>query len=267
MLKEAYDAMMSQKEGAAQPAATPHSFPDTWKVPNSPKRQEELQLWRTWKEGGEKPEHLTSLIHSMQPLVNQAVSRYAGRVPIQREVLHAEATRHLIKGLRGYEPEKAGLSTHLTNQLQSLHRFVVQHQNVARITEVRAGKIGKYERAITDLNETLGRPPTTIEIADKMQVSQKTVTRLGLEIRKTTLASESGVEDPFLDEVPRAREVLRLIKYELTPQELLVFERLTGEGGHMKTLSTGQIAKQLKWSDSKVSQTKNSIMAKIKKYM
>jgi len=265
MLKEAYDAMM--KDGAAPAAPSPYAFPEAWRVPANPKRQEELQMWKTWKDNNEAPEHLEPLIHSMQPIVNQAVSRFAGRVPIQREVLHAEATRHMIKALKKFNPEKASLSTHLTHQMQSLHRFVVQHQNVSRITEARAGKVGQFERAVSELAETLGRPATTHEIADKMQLSPKTVTKLSLEIRKTTLASESGVEDPFLEEVPRAREVLQLIQYELTPPELLVFEHLTGAGGKEKILSTGKIAKKLGWSDSKVSQVKNAIQVKIKKYL
>lgn len=260
-LRERFEEMV--REGSA-PA---HTFPEGWRVPTSPKMQEELHLWHQWKESGEKEEHLQPLLTSLQPLLHQRIRDFSGRVPIPKEVLHAQATNLTIQGLRRYDPTKAQLATYLTTQLRGLRRYVIQHQNVSRITEERAHQIGPYQHTVAELTETLSRPPTTHEIADHMQVSVKTVNKLALEIREDLLASGSPVEDPFLDEVPRAREVLQLIQYELTPSELLVFERLTGTGGHAKLSSTGAISKALGMSDSKVSQLKNAISRKMKEYL
>jgi len=63
----------------------------------------------------------------------------------------------------------------------------------------------------------------------------------------------------------RATEILRFIKLELSPEEVLVFEHLTGDGGKAK-LSSGQIAKRLKMSPSKVSRIKKRIEETIERY-
>jgi len=254
-----------EKEAAKQKPDPLQQFPTGWKVPTSPLRQKELKLWQDWKASGEQPEHMEPLLNSLQPLVNRRIRVFQG-VPIQREVMRAEANRKVIQGLRSYNPEKAQMHTWVTGQLQGMQRYVQQHQNLSRIVEERARKVGDLQRAKSSLYETHDREPTTIEIADYMKVSPHIVTKLQSELRPDILAS-GALEDPFIDETPRAREVLRLIKYELAPNELLVFEHLTGDGGKPKTTSTGAIARKLGWSDSKVSQVKKAIAGKIKEYM
>jgi len=207
------------------------------------------------------------LLSSLQPLVKKRVGQFSGRVPIPTEALNAEANRRVIEGLRRYDPSKAQMHTFLTTQLRGMRRYVLTRQNLARITEGRGERIGDYERAVAYLTEIQGRPPTAQEIADEMQVSHKFVTKLTQELRPDLLASQSPVEDPFVDETPRAKEVLKLIRFELNPNELAVFEYLTGDGGKPKLTSTGQIARQLGWSDSKVSQTKKAIAEKVKRHL
>jgi hypothetical protein len=63
----------------------------------------------------------------------------------------------------------------------------------------------------------------------------------------------------------RATEVARFIKTELSPEELLVWEYTTGEGGKPQ-LKPGEIAKVMRTSPSKISRLRNSIKSKIKKY-
>lgn len=222
-------------------------------------------MWQDWKQSGEHPEKMEPLLTSLQPLVNKRVQQFQG-VPIQRETLRAHANQKVISGLRRYDPSRAQMHTFLTNELKGLKRFVIQHQNLSRIVEDRANKVGPYQRALATLSDDLGREPTSHEIADKMKVSVKTVSRLSMELRQDLIAS-GALEDPFIDETPRSREVLKLIPYELNPTEMQVFEYLTGYGGKPKVISTGKIAKKLGWSDSKVSQTKASIATKIKAHL
>ena len=253
-----------EKEAAKAPDPL-HQFPPGWSVPTSPLRQKELKLWQDWKASGEQPEQMEPLLNSLQPLVNRRIRTFQG-VPIQREVMRAEANRKVISGLRSYDPEKAQMHTWVTKQLQGMQRYVQQHQNLSRIVEDRARRVGDLQRAQSSLYETHDREPTTFELAEYMKVDPNVVTKLQAELRPDILAS-GALEDPFINETPRAREVLRLIKYELAPNELLVFEHLTGDGGKIKTTSTGAIAKKLGWSDSKVSQVKKGIAQKIKEYM
>lgn len=257
------------KEGTTPPATPPasptYTFPEKWRVPTDTKAQHELHLWKQWKESGEDPQHLDPLLTSLQPLIHNRLKVFQGRVPIQKEVLHSQATDITIKGLRKFDPSRAQMKTLLTNELRSMQRYVMQHQNLSRITEDRAKKIGQYNRATADLTETMSRPPTAQELADHMKVSVKTVTRLQGELREDLLSS-GAMEDPFIEETPRAREVMQLIQYELTPTEMQAFEYLTGFGGKPK-LSPGATAKRLGWSGPKVSQVKNSIAQKIKRHM
>jgi len=245
------------------PVAEP--FPSHWRTPTTTQRQQELHMWRNWKAQGEKPEHMEPLLDSLQPLVNKRIRQFKG-VPIQREVMRAEANKKVMHGLRRFDPSKAQMHTFLTHELKGMKRYVLQHQNLARIVEDRANKIGDYQRAMSTLSDQLGREPTSHEVADTMQVPVRTVTRLSAELRSDLIAS-GALEDPFVDETPRSREVLKLIPYELNPTEMQVFEYLTGYGGKTKITSTGQIARKLGWSDSKVSQTKAAIAAKIRVHL
>lgn len=240
-------------------------FPENWIVPTNPRRQTELRLWEHWKRNGERQDDMAPLLSSIQPLLNRRIRQFQG-VPIQKEVLRAEANRKAITSLRKFDPTQAQMHTYLTNQLKGMSRFVQHHQNMSRIVEDRANRVGDYQRSRSTLEEMLDREPTAQELADHMKVSVKTVTRLQGELRED-LVSSGAMEDPFIDETPRSREVLRFIPYELSPPEMQVFEYLTGYGGKEKITSTGAIAKKLGWSDSKVSQTKKAIGLKIRQYL
>ena len=250
-LLTAYEQMM-EKAAAAGPE-------------RAGRRQQELVLWQQWKQSNHAPEHLDPLLSSLQPLMTQHVNRYAGNVPVSRPALEGEVTRLTVRALKSYSPTRgAQLSTYVTGQLKGLNRFVTQHQNVSRITEDRSQKIGRYQRANTALTESLGRPPTAEEVADEMKVSVRTVNRLAQEMRADLLGSGSE-HDPFLDEEPRSREILRLMyPYAFSLDEQKVFEYLLGLNGRTKELKTGKIAKTLGWSDSKVRQTRAAIANKVK---
>jgi len=267
-------SLLLDKEGSSKPLFP--SDPSKWRVPSSNTRKKELDMWKDWKESGEDSTKMEPLLQSLQPLIHKRTNQFAGRVPIRKEILRAEATRKTIEGLRKFDPSRAQMHTYLTHELKGLRRYVVQHQNLSRITEDRANKIGPFLRAKDSLHERLNRAPTSVEIADYMKVPTKTVSLLELELRKDqpaslTAAAQLG-EDPFVDETPRAREVIRLIKFELNPTEMQVFEYLTGDGGKPKITGTGEIAKVLsksgsRWSDSKVSQVKAGIAKKMNKWL
>ena len=241
--------------------------PEGWKRPRKASQRKELYLWDQWKRNGESPEAMSPLMGSLRPLVYRyGVQTWAGRVPIQKPVLEAEAQRLAISGLRKYDPTKAQVNTFLRHQLQSMDRFVKQRQNISRITEERTRLIGPMNRSKARLSERLGREPTIMELADDMKVDPRVLEKLLLEMKNDLLAS-GAMENPFLEETPKSRRVLRLIRYELTPNEEIVFDYLTGQGGKTQTTSTGAIARELGWADSKVSQLKTSIARKMKKYL
>ena len=241
--------------------------PTGWRKPKDASKQKELYLWDQWKQNGESREAIEPLMTSLRPLIyNYGVKQWAGRVPLQKPVLQAEANRLAISGLRKYDPNKAQINTFLGWQLQSMNRFVRQRQNVSRITEERAGLIGDKNRAFARLRDKLGREPTLLELADEMQRPVKTVEKLLQEERADLLAS-GAEENPFIIDTPKERRVLRLIRFELTAAESRVFDYITGTGTLPQIQSTNEIAKREGWTPSKVSQLKNSIGRKMRKYI
>jgi hypothetical protein len=95
--------------------------------------------------------------------------------------------------------------------------------------------------------------------------AENEVSTLNKEIRKAlpTSGFEAGF-DPTSIMPSRDAEKLKLIKFELTPEERLVYEYTIGDGKPM--LKPGQIARKLKMSPSKVSRIRNSITAKLEQY-
>lgn len=259
----------------------PYQFPNNWGqkdpsgnlMPYSGRAADEIDLWRQWKVSGENPEKLQPLLNSLSPVITAQVNRHAPP-RMYRPAIEAEARALAVKALKKYDPSRgAQITTHVTTNLRGLNRFVKKHQNFTRIVEAQAHKIGEYQRTQDALAEELGRPPTSIEIAERMKISVKKVDRLRLEMRPDVFVlpisgedGSGGDSNPFTEMSPVHREIVEMLPYELTTEELLVFNYLFGLKGNKKMSSTGEIAKALKWSDSKVSQVKNKISVKYRQY-
>jgi DNA-directed RNA polymerase specialized sigma subunit len=259
----------------------PHQFPENWGqkdqagqvVPYTGRAADEIDLWRKWKSSGEDPDKLQPLLNSLNPVITSQVNRHAPP-RMYRPAIEAEARALTVKALKKYDPARgAQITTHVTTNLRGLNRFVKKHQNFTRIVEAQAHKIGEYQRTQDSLNEELGRPPTSIELAERMKMSVKKVERLKLEMRPDIFVIPTGGDEgggmdlnPFTEMSPVHREIIEMLPYDLTTEELLVFNHLFGLQGKKKTASTGEIARALGWSDSKVSQVKNKISAKYKTY-
>jgi DNA-directed RNA polymerase specialized sigma subunit len=229
-------------------------------------------MWRTWKTKGEDPEALAPLLSSLNPVITAQVNRH--RAPrIYKPAIEAHARTLTVQALRRYDPSKStAIASHVQNNLKGLNRYVKKHQNFTRIVEAQANKIGPYTRAKGLLQEELGRDPTTLEIADHLKMSVKKIERLEMEIRPDIFSLPATGEDafessPFEEVSPQHREVLEMLPYELTSDETAVFNHLFGRGGKRKITVMGDIAKELKWSPSKVSQLKDSISKKYRSYL
>lgn len=248
-------------------AADPYQFPNEWVVPKSNKRKKELDMWRTWKESGEKEEHLEPLLTTTSPILRKQVNTWKPAATYT-PALELRAKVLLVEGMRRYDPTKAQLNTHLHNHLHfSLGRWTRQRQNFSRITENRVKIIGDYRRSKQSLEMILGRVPSAQEIADDLHISVDEIRKLENELRDDKQSSmfTEEMNDPFADEASVHKDVLRFLYYSLTPEEQLVWEYMIGINGKPKTKKGGDIAKALGkgWSDAKVSTTKAKI---IKKY-
>lgn len=231
----------------------------------SSRAKKDHELWNQWDQNGRKPEDLEPLMKQMNPLINRAANVYSGKVNIPRSAVKAEFQIQAINAFNNYDPNRgAALGTHLTWQLKKGKRFISTYQNIGRIPETRIHHITTFKNARDELTDQLGREPSGQELATKLKWPLTQVSAMELELRKevptSTLQSDMTSLKPS-----KEGELLRLIQYDLTPEELSVYELLLGVNGKPQ-LKPGQIASKLNMSPSKVSRIKNSIGQKAKKY-
>lgn len=232
----------------------------------SVRRERELELWRAWKDHGQRPEDLRPLLRSFQPLIKSKAAVYRGKVNlIPDAAIDAEFQLRFVDALRSYDPQKGSLGTYVYRYLDKAKRFITENQNVGRIPENRVYKIKLFSTTKEDLYEALGRPPTQEELGDKLGWSVEEVDRMEAEQRKDLL-STGFEEDPFVVVPSKSEEVLRLFKYELAGKEREVYEYLTGYG-RPRLSSTGDIAKKVGLPDYQVSRIKHSIKNKLARYL
>lgn len=226
-----------------------------------PQKTQELALWRTWKSGGKKPEHLRPLLKAYRPMLATRAGVFKRQHLVSPAAIDAEAKKLFVRALDTYDPKSAQLGSWVWTNLNKLSRYVVQRQNVARIPEERVYKIQAFRTAKTSLRDDLGREPLPKEIARETGFRLKDVKLLGREIRQDLLASKFVAEPPGVR--PRKEEaVLSLIGPELSPSEAKILGFV--QGGRT---STSEIAREMAISPSAVSQFKRSLARKIEKRM
>lgn len=239
----------------------------------SAQQEAEQRLWRTWHDSGKTPETrdpkiLEQILQSLQAPIQQQIRQYKNRVRVPPDAIEAASRRLAIESLSSYDPKRgARLATHVINGQRRIQRYVQERANISRITESRVNRIGDYERAMSQLEDELGYPPSEAEVAKKLKMSVRNVQNLRQENRKDFIASSSPVPDPFIDETPEHREILQLLPASLTADQLRVFEFTQGINGKPKITSTGDIARKLGWSDAKVVGVRTAIAGIIAKYL
>ena len=249
---------------ASDPSVSVQQAPD-WNVT----RQNELEMWKKWKESNHNPTHLKPLSDSMKNLVFSHVNKWKS-VNIPTRLIQADAEKHMVEALKDYNPNMgASLSTHVSQRLHRIERFVTTHQNVGRVVESRAGKkFGEFKTARNLFVEEYSREPTPQELAERMSLEYKRSVSVNdakafmKEDRRDLSASD---EADFTFEAPSNRMLLMMLPAELSPEENQVYERLFGLNGCRK-LDKGEIARQLRIHPSKVSRIIGSIRTKLEKY-
>lgn len=230
------------------------------------KKARELEMWRKWKEGGQKKEDLAPLLESFTPMIKSKVNIYAKKVRIPPSAIELAFQVEFVNALKSYNPDKgAALGTYVYRHLDKGRRWIAENQNIGRIPENRIYKIREYNTAKEELMDSLGREPTIKELAKSLEWSEAEVDRMDSE-QRTDLITQGFEDDPFALVPSRTEEVLRLFKYEVTGEQREVYEYLTGYG-KPKLTSTGEIAKKMGIQDYQVSRIKSQIEKKLRRYL
>lgn len=229
------------------------------------KKDRDLELWKKWNEGGRKQEDLDELLEQLKPVINKAAYVYAGKVNIPKPAVEGQFRIQALKAIGTYDPNKAALHTHVTHQMKAARRFINKYQNTARIPGDKINRVGDVQRAEATLFDELGREPSDQEIADNLSMPKTTVSLLRQQNRRDIPFSKIEGGGQFDYQVDEASEVLSFLPTDLSREENLVFEQLTGAGGRRK-LTANQVAQRLGMSPAKVSRIRASIAKKAKRF-
>lgn len=199
-------------------------------------------------------------------MVYHTVNRYAA-ASVPRAALEAEAWKLFDDAVNNYKGDKnAKFSTYLNYQLRKVDRYTKKYQNIARIPEALAARIGDYDRASETLSVNLGRHPTHHEVANHMEMPVNHVMQLHKSRRGDLFEGkfEEGVE--IVKKEQHTDWLLKELRDELNIQEQQVYDHLIGHGKR-KTTNKKLLAKKLGMSPGRISQITRKIALKLKPHV
>lgn len=231
------------------------------------RKQEEKKLWEAWKTGDNKA--LPRLITSMDPLIQQQVSKYSAS-GLPRIALETQARKLAYDSFHTYDPSKAGLNTHVVNNMRHMQRFVIEYQNVGKIPEHRGILITKFNNTNRMLENRLNREPSLAELSDELGWSLAETERMQLELRKDlTITQESGEDDSsssFFDtklyETDRLKDYISFVYHSASMEDKKIIEYSFGMGGSLP-MQVKDIARKLRKSESYIRKRRASIADRI----
>ncbi len=223
-------------------------------------KQDDIAAWNRWKASGSR-EDLGVLFNHMEPVIQKEVSRWASG-PVARPVLNLEAKKISLNAFNSFDPNKAKLNTHLTNNLKGLSRIVYTHTNPARMPEHQVLKLSTFMSSKQALEEQLGREPTSQEISEELAWSPGEVERYQGQIR--TGYSTSQPLPPGFDRFDADKVFLDFVYNDLVDQDKAVFEHTTGYGGK-RVLSASELMAKTKMTQGQISHSKRRIRKMVEK--
>ncbi len=222
-------------------------------------QKKEIELWHHWNDNGRKKEHLTPLINSFTPLIQQHVNTWRS-VEMPTSSIHSEFRKQFVNAVKTYTPGKSSLNTWVNFHLRKGGRYMRKYQNLGKIPEEQIKIIGRYDRAKEHLTNLHGYAPDTQTIADHLGVPVRKVAQLEKERRKDNPLSGYGGQDPAELYSPKELEALHLIKYDnrLSTEDRTVYEYTYGLNGK-PMMAPGQISKTTGIHPSKISRIRTKL--------
>jgi hypothetical protein len=226
----------------------------------------ELDTFNKFKKTGET-KYFQQLYTSMKPLIYKAAegSTYGSNLPL---AAHRVYTANVfLDALKTYNPNSgAALATHVYAAVKNKSkRLNYEYGQLGAIPEPRAIKVGIFLNETANLRNELGRSPSAAEIADRMNIGVREVTRLQKEVTKD-LGMDEGTTEIAFAEGSKEEETLYHLYFDLTADEKVAFEYLTGRYGKPKLSKNNrpdykQISVRTGFSESKL----RTLVASIKK--
>lgn len=225
---------------------------------------DDKELIDQWREKKDKRAY-EELKDRHSGMVHQFINKYkAANVPTP--ALEAKAWSKFDDAVESYNPNKgAQFSTHLNYQLRKLDRFTKKYQNIGRIPEEKARRIGDLQRVEQELEYEQNEQPTPEDISDRIGWEPEEVEELQNVQRQDLYKGK--FEGETLDEenlLQKADWILEQGRDELSGRERDLYDHIIGYGNKEQITSTQELAQRFNISPGRISQMKRSIGKKLK---
>jgi DNA-directed RNA polymerase specialized sigma subunit len=208
----------------------------------------------------QRPEHMSTLLESAQPVISKALSAYAGG----NKALTGRAKLLAIKAFKSFDPKRgAKLRTHLYIRLQPLQRAYTKRTTPLAVPERVQLDLFRLQRSEQALREELFRDPADEELSERLNMSKSRIAHVrkfskGL-VNESQLRSPEGEPIQFGTQQHTQDDIwVEYVHHDLGPIDKKIFEWKTGIYGK-KVLSTNEIARRLRVTPSAVSQRASKI--------
>ena len=171
-----------------------------------------------------------------------------------------------LEALKRYDPTRAAPQTFISQQLQGLQRWDASRVNGLRVPSRVSGQSLILDRVAEELRDSLGREPSTAEIANKARITSSAVENIRKFSRPTAGSSSVSTGDddePVIAEDQAIRPQddkawLELVYDDLTDRDRVIMEHTVGLFGRKK-LNTKELAKKLNVSPGAISQRRKKV--------
>lgn len=236
------------------------------------KKQEEEKLFGLWHKDQENKTHFQNLYNSMKPLIHDAAKKAAFGSNLPESAHRLYAAQAFLDSIKTYKPgSAASIQTHVYGSVQNkVKRLNYEYQNLGKMPEPRAVMVGQFINEFGNLRANLGRDPSTAELSDHIGMPMKQVANLQKELRKD-LSMDAGTDEVSFMEGSKEEEFLNYLYYELSAEEKVVYEYITGHFGKPRMVKGNNkidyagIATKMGVSESKIRLLHNQIRKKYNK--
>ena len=225
------------------------------------------QAYENWSKK-KNPEAMGALLDKAEPVINSALTSYAGG----NQIFKGQARKLAAGAFETYDPTKeTKLRTHLMTQLQPLMRLSTAHKSSVKVPERVHADLYRLRSANQLYFDQHGREPSDKELADITSLSMKRMQHVRKFARPDipesglTFKNEEGEEEifyPGTQNVDPQRVWVEYVHHDLAPVDQKILEWKTGLYGKEK-ISNNEIAKRLGITAGAVSQRSAKISDKI----
>lgn len=237
----------------------------------------DLELVRKWKETRD-PKYFREAYREMSGLINSATMKAARNSNLPQSVFKLRAIQQFHDSLESFDEKKgARLGSHIYKAIQEKSkRLNYDYGYIARVPERSGNAVGIYH--IGPLQETeeilqhrYNREPTDKEIAQEMGVSENKVKALKKDITKDYSLSGEIEDFSAVDDDSLNLDVLNAVYYDLTPDQKIYFDYVTGKHGqqavrkHTGAVDQNAIARKMGKTPREVQKIRGEIVKMLKK--